>query len=124
MLQALADGPVARDEAHRVAVLDDDLEDYFDSEMVDIDAVDGDHYFVDLLVERMIGAQIDRTEHRSGCAAAVLPVEQAACARFGHYVRVKKSVAFDLGAFSGGTVPVTDRPNMARAVAGADWFSL
>jgi hypothetical protein len=61
MLQALADGPVARDEAHRVAVLDEDLEDYFDSEMVDIDAVDGDHYFVDLLVERMIGAEIDRT---------------------------------------------------------------
>jgi hypothetical protein len=51
-----------------------------------------------------------------GARGSVRDAVEAERARSGHYVRVKKSVAFDLRTFSGGTVPVTDR----RLWAGAE----
>jgi hypothetical protein len=54
-------GAVSRQAAHRAAVLDEEeLGDYLDNEVNDLDPIPGDHYFGDLLVERMVAADFGR----------------------------------------------------------------
>jgi hypothetical protein len=54
-------GAVSREAAHRAAVLDEDLGDYLDTDVNDLDPIPRDHYFVDLLVERMVAADFRST---------------------------------------------------------------
>jgi hypothetical protein len=50
-------GSVSRQAAHRAAVRDEEeLDDYLENEVNDLDPIPRDHYFVDLLVERMVAA--------------------------------------------------------------------
>jgi hypothetical protein len=53
-------GSVAREAVQRATALDEDLDDYLDTDMDDLDHIPADHYFVDLLVERMVAAELDR----------------------------------------------------------------